>query len=138
MADPIELHVVGLKEFRAQLKEIDKALPRMLRVAHNEAAELVVVPAKRAVPSRSGKAAKSVRAGSTQTRTRVKGGSKRVPYYPWLDFGGKAGDVRRQYRKRGRYIYRQYFKLRDSGRFAEVMEESLQDVARKAGLHIDG
>jgi hypothetical protein len=60
-----------------------------------------------------------------------------VPYYPWLDFGGRVGRSRsvvRPYLKQGRYIYRAYFANRD--RFAQLLEDTLVDVARQAGLEV--
>lgn len=141
MADEIvTINVEGLKEFTKALKAVDKDLPKALRLAFNESADLVVDDAKPTVPRRSGRASKSVRKSSTRTKARVSGGSKRVPYYGWLDFGGKSGKdgaVYRQYRSDGRYIYAAYFPLRDSGRFAEVMQGELLDIARQAGLEME-
>ena len=136
MADPIKID--GLNQFRANLKVLDRELPKALRIAFNKAADIVVNDARPAVPSRSGKARASVKARSTQTYSRIVGGGNKAPYYPWLDFGGKVGrdkSVRRPFLKDGRYIYDAYY--RNKPKFAEVLQDSLVDVARQAGVEID-
>ena len=136
MADLAAVQVGGLSDFRKQLKQADSGLPKMLRLVNNESAQLVV-DGITGVPQESGKAKRSIRVASTQKRVRIKGGSKRVPYYPWLDFGGQAGRVKRQFRKRGRYIYKSYFKARDSGEFTQVMARGLRRLGDQAGLEIE-
>jgi hypothetical protein len=134
MTDPA-VHITGLKEFRRGLKEIDAALPKALRVAHNRSAQIVVDDAVPKIPSRTGRARRSVRAASTQTKSRVKGGGKKTAYYPWLDFGGVlASGPERPFIKRGRYIYQSFYANRD--RFTEVLEDSLVDVAEQAGIEV--
>lgn len=136
MSDPIRIE--GLDQFRRNLKTLDATLPRALRVAFNTAAQLVVDDARPKVPTRSGRARATVRVRSSQTRAQVAGGSKRVPYYSWLDFGGRGGRGRannRPYRKEGRYIYAAFYRNRP--RFAEVLERELVNVARQAGIEVD-
>lgn len=136
----VEIKVEGLKEFSKALKQADKELPKQLRIALNDVSGLVVDDAVPGVPKRSGRAARSLKAQSTRTKARVAGGGGRVPYYPWLDFGGSVGPgggVKRQFRKRGRYLYKSYFKLRDSGEFTKALELALSKVASKAGLVVD-
>jgi hypothetical protein len=135
MADPIR--VEGLAEFRRNLKKLNADLPKALRIALNQAADIVVGDARPRVPRRSGRAAASIKARSTQTAVRVVGGSARVAYYPWLDFGGRVGrnkSVRRAFLKEGRYIYKSYFD--NSDEFAEVLQAALLDVARQAGVEV--
>jgi hypothetical protein len=113
-------------------------MPKVLRVGLNSVADVVVNEARPRVPSRSGKARRSVKAKSTRTAVRVAGGGARVPYYPWLDWGGKVGrggSVVRPYQRQGRYIYRAYFANRD--RFGDMLEDVLVDVARQAGLDVE-
>lgn len=132
------IRVEGLKEFQANLRKLDSDLPKALRMAFNTAAEMVVDVAKPKVPTLTGKARRSVKARSTRTAARVQGGSKAVPYYPWLDFGGRVGrnkSIRRPFIKNGRYIYDAYFTNRDE--FAEVLEMALIDVARQAGVVVE-
>lgn len=132
------IRVKGMSQFVNNLKAIDRDLPKALRVAFNQAADTIVTEAQGEVPRRSGRARASVKTKSTQKKVRIQGGSKRVPYYPWLDFGGRVGknrSVRRPFLKDGRYIYDAYF--RNSSRFAELLEESLIDTARSAGVEVE-
>lgn len=141
------IKIEGLNEFVRNLKKIDSDLPKMVRVAFNESADIVVDDVRPRIPSKSGRARGSVKARSTQRFARVKGGGAKAPYYPWLDFGGqigrKSGKARGNRGKRpwvgadGRYIYRSYFEARDSGRFEEVMTKSLIKVVESAGIQVD-
>lgn len=134
------IHVQGLNEFAKAIRRIDPELAKELRVVQNRAADTVVSRARPGVPKRSGRAARSIKAKSTRTLSRVAGGGKRAPYYPWLDFGGKVGrrrSVRRPFRKKGRYIYPAYYRARDSGEFQDQMHDGLVDVLRRAGLDED-
>jgi hypothetical protein len=134
------IKVEGLKEFGRDLKKIDSDLPKMIRLALNESADLVVARVKPQFPHKTGRAAKTIKAASTKSAVRVAMGSKRVPYPAWLDFGGSVGrnqSVKRAYKKDGRFMYPTYRKLRDSGEFEKVMTEALADVARQAGVDVD-
>jgi hypothetical protein len=114
-------------------------MPTVLRVGLNSVADLVVADAVPRIPSRSGRARGSVRAKSTRTAVRIAAGGVRVPYYGWLDFGGKVGRGKasvRPYSKQGRYIYRSYFANRD--RFTDMLAGVLVDVARQAGMEVQG
>ena len=136
MTDAIKID--GLAAFTKSLKKLDSDLPKALRVAFNACADVVVNDARSNIPTKSGKAKGSVKARSTATASRVVGGSKRVPYYPWLDFGGrvgKGGSVKRPFLKHGRYIYNAYFD--NQARYAELVEQALLDVARTAGVEVD-
>lgn len=139
MAATEAIRIAGLREFSRDLKRLDADLPKALRLALNEAAKLVVDDAQPKVPSRSGRARKSMRAASTRTAVRVRAGGKRAPYYPWLDFGGRVGrrqTVQRAVFKEGRYLYKSYFGLRGQGAFGEVLQDALLDVARQAGVEV--
>ena len=134
--DPIKID--GLAAFTRNLKKLDSDLPKALRMAFNSCADVVVNDARAGIPTKSGKAKASVKARSTATASRVIGGSRRVPYYPWLDFGGRVGkgrSVSRPFLKEGRYIYNAYFDNR--ARYAELVEAALLDVARQAGIEVD-
>lgn len=131
------IRVEGLKEFGRDLKKLDSDLPKALRLALNEAADVVVSDAKPRVPRRTGRAAGSMRVASTRTKVRVREGGNRAPYMPWLDFGGRVGirrSVRRAFLKDGRYLYDSYFRNRDD--MATVMEKALLNVARQAGVEV--
>jgi hypothetical protein len=138
MADPIKID--GLAEFTRNLKKLDSELPKAVRVALNQAANLVVGAAKPSVPARSGRAARTIRAASTRTAVRITAGGPRAPYYPWLDFGGRVGrkkSIKRPFLKDGRYLYAAYYAEKSSGRFQDVMSAALLDVATRAGLVVE-
>lgn len=131
--DPIK--VEGLQRLNRSLRNISKDAPKQLRLVGNEAAEVVVSDARPEVPSRSGRAARTVKAASTRTAAQVKAGGARAPYYPWLDFGGRVGvnrSVRRQFIKGGRYIFPAYSDNRDQ--IAVKLEQGMTDLIRDSGL----
>ncbi len=139
MSDAIR--VEGLAQFSRSLKKVDASLPKALRLALNEAANVVVEDARPKIPRRTGRAQKALRASSTRTASRVSAGSARAPYLPWLDFGGegrkRGRPARRPFIKTGRYVYPTYYELRDSGEFERVLNRELRAVARLAGLDVD-
>lgn len=133
-----QIRIDGLAEFSRNLRKIDNDLPKALRIAMNEAAKVVVDYAQPQVPRRSGRAARSIRAKSTRTAVRISAGGARVPYYPWLDFGGKVGkakSVKRPFYKEGRYIYVGLRVKREE--FTTILERALLNVVRSAGVEVD-
>ncbi|MET7989854.1 hypothetical protein ABZU76_02985 [Amycolatopsis sp. NPDC005232] len=139
MADAIRIE--GLREFQRSLKNISPELPKALRLAANDAAELVVADAKPKVPigpGKGGHAVSSLKAASTRTAARVQGGGKRYPYYPWLDFGGGVGPgkkTKRPFFKKGRYIWASFADNQD--RVVQQLADGLSNVARQAGLEVE-
>ncbi len=137
---PDAISIEGLKEFNRGLKDMDRDLPKMVRKTLNEAVQIVLKPAQRRVPKRGGGARRSMKPKSTRLLARITAGGRRAPYYAWLDFGGAVGrnrSVRRTFKRKGRYLYKEYFKARDSGEFQEEMEDRLTDLARRAGLVVE-
>jgi hypothetical protein len=136
MADPIR--VTGLREFQAGLRKMDAGLARALRLCLNEAAEVVVDAAEPHVPRRTGRAAASLRAQSSQRLSRVSAGGRQAPYYAWLDFGGRVGpndNTVRYFLTRGRYIYPAYDHNKHT--YQRVLESSLLRLAMGAGIDVD-
>jgi hypothetical protein len=136
MTEPIV--VEGLKEFSRALRKLDNDLPKALRLAHNEAAQLIVDYARPRVPRKTGRAAGTIKAKSTRTASRVSEGSKAVPYVPWLDFGGRVGpkrSVKRPFVKEGRFLYKALGATHDE--FSQLLTEKLVEVARSAGMEVD-
>ncbi|MEZ5411030.1 MAG: HK97 gp10 family phage protein [Acidimicrobiales bacterium] len=137
LIEPIKID--GLKQFGRDLKKLDNDLPKAVRLALNQAADVIVAEAKPRVPYKTGKAQGSIKAKSTRTKVRVSGGGKRAPHYPWLDFGGRVGkskSVVRPFKKEGRYIYAAYFEKKQSGEFADVLSTALIQVANSAGIEV--
>lgn len=132
------IRVDGLAQFARDLRKIDGELPKALRKGGNRAAQLVVDGARPKIPTRSGAARRSLRTASTRTAVRVRGGGGRVPYFPWLDYGGKVGpdrSVSRPFRKEGRYVYPTYYAVRDQ--VVTVLADELRQVAASAGWDVD-
>jgi hypothetical protein len=130
-----QIRVQGLREFQAKLRAADGEAQKLLRVVLNDAAEIVVKEANSLVPRKSGNAANSIKAQSSQREGRVKAGGIRVPYYAWLDFGGGVGrskSIKRPFMKSGRYIYPAAKDKRNA--VAERVEEGMTELAKKAGL----
>ncbi len=111
------VHVTGLKETQAALKDIGAIdATKEVRAALKKGAEIIAADARFRVPSKSGRAAGSVRASVSGSKAYVLGGKKTVPYYGWLDFGTRTpqkGNNRAEgpWRgsgtgpKKGRFIY---------------------------------
>lgn len=121
------IHVRGLKEVQKALRDIDKNLGPELRKGLNEVADVVLSAARPLVPSRSGKARASLKAGSTERAVQITAGGSKAPYWSWLDFGGRVGrakSVRRRFIQEGRYIYPTLRKKRDDieDKFYEVID----------------
>lgn len=87
---PAEIQVEGLARLRAGLKQIDPALPKELREKLLPIAVRVADDARGRVPSKSGRAAGSIRGGVSGNNAYVQGGKKSVPYFGWLDFGSRS------------------------------------------------
>lgn len=137
MADDITISVLGLKEFRRELRAADAQLPRELRKVFNVASTVVRTDAAARVPKRSGALAGSIRARSTQSEGRVVMGKARVPYAGFIEFGGRVGkgrtgkgtgSVRRPFVPGGRYLYPAF--LRHQVAVLAAMENGLRALQR--------
>lgn len=92
-----EVEVDGLKRLRAGLRKIDPELVKEFRQSLLPIANRVADAARGRVPSKSGRAAGSIRGGVSGNNAYVQGGKKAVPYFGWLDFGSrdpKSGNPR--------------------------------------------
>jgi hypothetical protein len=138
MGDVGKIQVTGLREFQRQLKSMDAGLPKQLRLALNAASKEVIDYADARFPKRTGRAAASLKARSSQREARVALGGKRAPYAPWLDFGGegrkRGRPAKREFIKSGRYVYKGLEVRRE--RITEIMSEALTQLARDAGLEV--
>lgn len=84
------VQVEGLARFRRDLKKIDPELTKQLRVDLLDIAREIVSETAQRVPKVSGRAAGSLRAGVSGNNAYIAGGKQSVPYYGWLDFGGRT------------------------------------------------
>lgn len=133
------IRIDGLRDLTRSLRQVDSNAAKQIRLALNVMADAVIAEALPKVPRRTGRAAKSIAARSTGKVARVKAGSNRAPYYPWLDFGGRVGpskSVRRAFLKNGRYIYPAYGRLKESGRLADIGAQAMRTALSNAGLDV--
>jgi len=132
------IRITGLRELQKALKDMDANLPKKIRVALNQSAELVIDYAGPRVPSKTGRARASLKVRSSQRAARIASGGTKAPYYPWLDFGGegrrKGRPAARPFLKEGRYIYPGLAKNKDE--ITEAMSTALTELAREAGLEV--
>lgn len=85
--------VEGLKEARRDLRRVDRALAKELRGALKDAAEVVAAEARRQAPHRTGRLAKSIRAGASGSGAVVRAGGARVPYANPVHWGWKRHGI---------------------------------------------
>lgn len=132
----VQVKIEGMREFRKALRDADRELPKEMRRAFNNVAEMVADEAANRVPVRSGRLRDSIRPRSTQTEGVVVMGRASVPYAGWIDFGGKIAPrgtvVERQFIREGRYLF-------PAGRDLEpaIKRETVKVINRmadKAGL----
>jgi hypothetical protein len=134
---PDVIKVEGLNQAVRALKKFDADAPKTLRLAFNDAAQLVIDVARPRVPTRTGKAKASIKARSLRTAVRVSEGGARAPYMPFLDFGGRVGknkSVHRPFLKEGRYIWWAFAQRRSE--VLTAAQDALTTAARAAGLEV--
>jgi HK97 gp10 family phage protein len=139
-----KVRVEGLRELRQALTRLEKMEDRNeLRDGLKAAAHIVARDAKSRVPSRTGKAAGSIRAVAAGNKAYVVGGKKTVPYYGWLDFGSRnptTGNARSvgpwsgsgTGPRDGRFIYPAFEAKRRQ--VAEAVSDAVARVIRRAGF----
>lgn len=104
--DPIR--IVGIEQLRKDLRGISKEAPKELAAEFKKIAAKLVPIIRARMPRRTGRAARNVRPRNSQRGVEISLGSSRVPYTPWLDFGGSTkrwpnGEISRPFVKKGRY-----------------------------------
>lgn len=133
-----QIRIEGLKEFQRALRDMDKDLPKQIRLVLNRATGVVIDWAKPRIPHRTGRAVASVKARSSQREARVAIGGRKAPYMPWLDFGGEGKrpgrPSARPFITKGRYLYAGLDATRDE--VTEIMSEGLAALATSAGLEM--
>jgi len=90
VSDGVYVGVVGLEEFRKALRTMDKQLPRELRKANKNAAEVVASAARSRAESQGGvqaKTAPSVKAAAEARHAKVSLGGARYPFALGANFG---------------------------------------------------
>ncbi len=130
-----KIAIQGLRELQKAMRSVDSKAPAQIRLAQNDAASYLIDRVQPQIPRRTGAAASSLRARSSQRLTRIAVGGKKAPYYPWLDFGGRTGpggSAVRPFIKDGRYLYPTYHANKDQ--FQHILQEAILRVAAGVGL----
>ena len=139
MSDAGKVEVRGLREFNRALKRMDADLPKALRLALNDATTIVLDYAIPRVPSRTGRTRGTLKAVSTRTTARVRGGGARAAHFGWLDFGGegriKGRPTKRPFIREGRYLWKALDVKR--AEFTEALEAAVVAIAKDAGMELD-
>lgn len=134
------VQVEGLARLRRQIRRLDPEIDKALRDELKAVGEVVAADARARVPVRSGRARASIKVSVNSKGVFIKGGTpKRVPYYGWLDFGGRLQSSRgrrnqqdRPKRKHGRYIYPAIYANRS--RTVRAVERATDRAIKRAGL----
>lgn len=155
MAVIAEVNVTGLAELRRALRQVDRTILPELREGLKGAVEIVAAEVRSTMPKDTGRAAASVRAVAGGNTIYLVGGKARVPYFGWLEFGGKLPDKRPRTKKalawggadhpsahatgaerpkvrEGRYMYPAV--KRNTPQIVEAAGDAFDDAARRAGL----
>lgn len=155
MAVIAEVNVTGLRELRAALRKVDRSILPELRDGLKDAVEIVAADVRSVMPKDTGAAAASVRAVAGGNTIYLVGGKARVPYFGWLEFGGKLPDKRpnskralawggadhpsayakganRPKIREGRYMYPAI--KRKTPMIVDAAGDAFDSAARKAGL----
>ncbi len=134
-----KIQVIGLSQVNRGLRAIDAEAPKQLRLALNEAAELLITKARPEIPAISGAARSTLKARSTRTSARIAVGGKKAPYFPWLDFGGqgrvKGRPAPRPFIAEGRYIYPTLRAVRPE--IEQALQDAISAVISGVGLEED-
>lgn len=131
------IDVRGIRKVNRAFRQIDRNLPKETAAELQGVARVVAHQVQAKVPRRTGRARGSVRTRKRQNTAVLVAGGNRVPYYQWLDFGGRVGvnkSVRRPFLKKGRYIYPTIAEHGDE--IKKNVEQTLVNVARKAGFEV--
>lgn len=136
------IEVKGINELRRALKHVSADAPKEVREALKAAAEEVVAAVKTKVPTRTGRARRSVTVRPRPAGAAIAVGGRVAPWYPWLDFGGSTkvdgpgGRVKRDRVEGGRYLYPTLDEKRDE--IIHKVERALADIARRNDIETRG
>lgn len=129
------IQVKGLKELQAALRAIDSELPKKLREANLEAAEVIASKARGRAAGGPGAApltAPSIKAAAEQRRAKVSLGGPQFPFAMGVEFGGRGRSTTQQFQphlgKTGYFVYPTVRDTRDE--FMEIHERAIAELTR--------
>jgi len=125
----------GLDTWIFAARRFRDSLPDLVDETEQAAAELVAGETRRRVDVLTGAARQSVRVLDYNGDAAVVGGGGSVPYYAWLDFGGRAGIKGSTVRFKvphGRYAYPAYEDSQPE--IEDLMGEKVLKALRAQGL----
>lgn len=132
--DPVR--ITGVVELQRALKALGNGAQTELRTVFAESASHIVAGATRRAPKDTGQLiAKGVRSKAEQRGASIVLGGKRVPYGPWLEFGGSVGignSVKRPFVKGGRFLFPAIAAGRED--LIEAIAAGITDLAQRHGL----
>lgn len=122
--------VTGLRETTKAIKAMETEAPKVLRMAMKRVADVVIVKIRAKMPSRTGKAAHSVKPRGGVRGVGIAMGGAVAPYAPWLDFGGTTGRGHRPGQPRTGSVYRRYMgRPVGKGRYLyPTIEENIDEI----------
>lgn len=144
MTDGLKVEVRGLAELNRAFRQVDREIPKQLKVAFRAIADEIARDAAGKVPRRSGKAAGSIKGKAREKGASIAFGGSAAPYFPWLNFGGSTGRghgsgkgaITRDLVKPDRYIYATMEEHKD--RTADAVDKAVESVVKTAGFEQRG
>ncbi|GAA4155920.1 hypothetical protein GCM10022286_05560 [Gryllotalpicola daejeonensis] len=121
---PYPVKIEGLRDVQKALRNAGADLADMSDLMHS-IGQIIVQDAH--VPVRSGRLARTLRAGKGKTKAVVKLGSARVPYAGIIEYGWPQRHIRTGDHLNGA-------RERDRGRIFETFETGLQKIVENNGL----
>ncbi|MBO0880549.1 MAG: hypothetical protein J2P17_09430 [Mycobacterium sp.] len=106
---PAEIEFIGLRTIRRDLKKLNAdEFPQAMINAGLAVSEPLAGRVRTALPFESGDLQRTVRTARIRTGAALRVGTKRVPYAPWIEFGGtrrRPHISSRPFIRDGRYIF---------------------------------
>lgn len=131
MARDFQIGVEGHRELRKAVRQLgDKEVTAELKEAHKETAAVVVPPARRDAPVRSGRLSASIKPSSTVSGAIVRAGTaKGVPYAGAIHFGWPKRGI-----EPNEFLFRAAGKTSDT--YRAIFEERISALVRRF-MHTD-
>ena len=132
----IEVQIDGLTSLQEAMGRAREGLGPKIQAMLTSASETVAADARQLVPrGSSGLARASLKTSLVSGRPTVTGGSQRVRYFGFLEFGGTVGpkrSVKRAFVPGGRTIWPSWMRNRQS--LLDAMERGLEELTKDSGL----